>query len=317
MDANTDQLVPDEDFTIGDVLAEVSNQLNISENLDAVVKEGEELLEEEEEGEELEEEEEGEELAADFDPFNLDPNEEEEEKEPLPDSAKNEIATLREQLSELELERDNLRTQVQQAQLNQQGAIGQVTSVDELDTLSRSIKKFSRWLTRHPDGGVFTDDRGEEHDIEWDQVDSLLEKTDTELEITIPAKRNQLLNAGKAKQARQQNILAAVKAFPWMKDKKSPEFQEVAKYIGAYPELGQLYQQSAIGPLLLGYLAEGISAKKGSLGASQARLPRIPGTRSRTTSTRHKTSKRGDLRKKAIQSGSKNDLEAWITESLL
>lgn len=311
MEAN-DQLVPDEDFTQGELLTEVAKELNISDSLDQLAKEGEELLEEEE----LEQEEETAEGEALSDPFDLEAEAEEEEE--LPESAQNQIATLQEELSELKVERDNLRTQVQQAQLQQQGAIGQVSTVGELDTLSRSIKDFNRWLGRHTEGGVYTDDQGQEHDIEPEQVDLLLRKTDEELDEVIPAKRNQLVNAGKIKQQRQQNIQAAVQAFPWMKDKKSPEFQQVAQYLGKYPEIGQLYQQSAIGPLLLGYLAEGIKATRGSIKINGGnKPPRIPGTRSRTTSTRHKSNKNGDLRKKAMETGSKADLEAWIAESLL
>lgn len=312
MEAN-DQLVPEEDFTQAELLEEVNKELNISESLDQLTREGEELLEEDEE---LEQEEDELEEEGFSDPFDLEAEAEEEEE--LPESAQNQIATLQEELSELKVERDNLRTQVQQAQLQQQGAIGQVSTVAELDTLSRSIKDFNRWLGRHTEGGVYTDDQGQEHDIEPEQVDLLLRKTDKELDEVIPAKRTQLVNAGKIKQQRQQNIQAAVQAFPWMKDKKSAEFQEVAQYLGKYPEIGQLYQQSAIGPLLLGYLAEGIKATRGSIKIKGGnKPPRIPGTRSRTTSTRHKSSKNGDLRKRAMQSGTKGDLEAWITESLL
>jgi hypothetical protein len=231
------------------------------------------------------------------------------------DGVKKRIGKLIEAKNQAEAEKQALEEELRDMKKAPQKGLDQfdqVQTFDELKKRESDAEHLRDWLLENPDGGEYTDESGETHDVDSQVARKLTAQTDRDLRKNIPevAKRLQL---------KQQNSGIALSTFEWMKDDGSPEKVEMNKIISNNPQIKKYVENDPYGMITLGYAVEGykaIMAKK-SGGANKAVAPKMPSapTRANPSVVRGKSSTKSKLLAKA-SSGDIGDASSYI-ETLL
>jgi hypothetical protein len=181
----------------------------------------------------------------------------------------------------------------------------------ELQARETEAEHLREWLLENPDGGEYTDITGAEHDVDYEQARKLMVETDRDLRKNIPLAAQRL-------QQKEQNKQAALQAFEWMRDKSSPEMQEVQQILNSNSFIKEYYERDPFAVLTVGYAIEGIkaiNAKKSQQTVKQAVAPKAPVPNRANSVTRKKTTNKKSLLQQAA-SGEIDDAASYI-ESLL
>tara|TARA_Y100000593_G_scaffold33336_1_gene65584 strand:- start:8012 stop:8908 length:897 start_codon:yes stop_codon:yes gene_type:complete len=282
-------------------LEDASDQVGEEEETSTAEPEPEEPAEEspEEPGPEPETEEESEEVE---DPFNS-------------KGVQKRITKLIDRATRAETERDELKqeletlqSQPRQTTKQSDNPLKEVTNQQELDDLEGNVKALHYWLIENPDGGIYKDSSGNEHEIAYEQARKLQVSTAKDIADNIPARKKEL-------QTRQQATAQAMQTFPWMKDQKSQEYNQVVQFLAQDHALNDFYQNSPIGPLLVGYVIEGTKTvqSRNQKAKTAAKAPSVPGPAA-TAPVSQKTSQKKDsaLRDRALQTGNRGDVANYL-----
>lgn len=187
-----------------------------------------------------------------------------------------------------------------------------VKDFKELQAREAEAEHLREWLLANPDGGEYSDISGTEHEVDYDQARSLMVETDRDLRKNIPLAAQRL-------QQREQNRQAASQTFDWMKDKASPEMQEIQQVLSQNKFIKEYYERDPYGVLTMGYAIEGIkaiNAKKANKPTKQTVAPKAPvPSRAAPMSRKKNTANKKSLLQQA-NTGSVEDAASYI-ESLL
>ena len=231
------------------------------------------------------------------------------------DGVKKRIGKLIEAKNQAEAEKQALEDEVKNLKQAPQKGLDQfdnVQTIEELKKRESDAEHLRDWLLENPDGGEYTDESGEEHEVDSQVARKLTAQTDRDLRKNIPKVAQRI-------QLREQNSGIALSTFEWMKDEGSPEKVEMNKIISNNPDIKNYLSKDPYGMITLGYAVEGykaIMAKKGNAGG-KAIAPKMPSPPTRATPSvvRGKSSNKSKLLAKA-SSGEIDDASSYI-ETLL
>lgn len=227
------------------------------------------------------------------------------------------ITKLIDRATTAETERDDLKQELEALRKQKQtkqstNPLQDVSNQQELDELEANVKQLHYWLIENPDGGTYKDSSGTEHEIVYEQARKLQVSTAKDIADNIPARKKEL-------QTRQQATTQAMQTFPWMKDQKSQEYNQVVQFLAQDNALNDFYQNSPIGPLLVGYVIEGtkVVQSRNQKTKTTAKAPTVPGPTA-TASVSQKSSQKKDsaLRDRALKTGDRGDVANYL-ESIL
>ena len=247
------------------------------------------------------------------------PNEEEEVVDPFDSKGvQKRITGLIDRANKAEQESDSLRQELEQAQTQQPAKdsspqpLQDISSQKELDKLETNVKQLHYWLLENPDGGLWKDSSQTEHEITYEDAKKLRVSTARDLADNIPARRKQIDTRHKA-------TAVAVETFPWMKDQKSTEYQQVVEILANDQTLQNLYQTEK-GPLIAGYLIEGIKSveARSKKPAATTKPPSVPSASATAPITQKssQTKQHSALRERAMKTGNRGDVANYL-ESIL
>lgn len=221
-----------------------------------------------------------------------------------------------------EAEREELKEQIanlegQQAPVKVDAAnpFSYIRDTAKLDEMVNAAEELQDWLTLNPDGGIYTDSTGQEHDFSSERARELQLKTRKDLQKHFPARKQQIAN-------RQQFNQQAHKTFTWMNNEDSLEFTEAKKILRGDKNFADAYFNWEQGPLVLGFVIEGMKAMREKTRRAGAQPPVAPSTGTNPAPARanpqtHRSSGRDEtLYQNAVSSGSRAAVSDYI-ESFL
>lgn len=248
-----------------------------------------------------------------------------EEPEPEPiaedsDGVKKRIGKLIEARKKAEAEADELKEKI--AALERQEAptpdpVGmdrfeKIKDFKELQARENEAEHLREWLLQNPEGGDYTDQYGQEHEVDYEQARTLMVETDRDIRKNIPLAARRL-------EQREESRQRAYKTFPWLKDTSSAEMQEVQRVLGKNKFIKDYYERDPFGVLTMAYAIEGIKAVNSKKAAvkpkTQAVAPKAPVPSRAAPVTRKKTVDRKSLLQKA-DTGSLEDASSYIENIL-
>ena len=185
-----------------------------------------------------------------------------------------------------------------------------ITDPKELDRREADAEHLREWLLENPEGGDYTDRGGNEYEVEYEKARRLMVETDRDLRKHIPSARSEI-------QRRGQVASEALARFPWMKDRSSPEYMEMASVIGRYPKAKKFYESEPEAIMFFGMAVEGFKTmeKNAKTETPNPDSP-VPSTPTTSAPKRKKPNTKKELLSKVSASGSHEDAANYI-ESLL
>ena len=178
-------------------------------------------------------------------------------------------------------------------------------TLDDLNELHKKARNLKNWCFKNLDGAVIQKPNGEEIEISKEDVRSNLVEAENWLEDKIPQRKQVLVDQERLTQE-------AEKAYPWLSDPQSAEYQELEAAIKLVPGLEQLPNHKLIiGDALAGQAMrlgkqKSVEPKK-QLNQVKKALPKLPSkslTATTKVPTKSKTSNRettlDDLRNSSL-----------------
>jgi hypothetical protein len=132
----------------------------------------------------------------------------------------------------------------------------QLQSEQEIQAEIKNARQVRRWAEENPDGAIVTGKDGNEIEYSAEEVRRIKLNAIDALEEQLPAQLNYVAN-------RRQFDAEAEKAYPFLKQRTSPEYQYAAELIRAFPEIQKFPDfKLSIGDMIEGRkLREGKSKK--------------------------------------------------------
>lgn len=119
-------------------------------------------------------------------------------------------------------------------------AVAKSREVGEIDGQIEAYERFVDWAGDNPEGGIWEED-GKQHNLDGQSVKSLRSTAERELRRLAARRESRLESMRSQFQAKRDAAHAeAVRLYPWLSNKQSPEFQEALAILRERPELLQL-----------------------------------------------------------------------------
>lgn len=226
------------------------------------------------------------------------------------EEAKQEAERLKARVEELE--KPNPETKKKPKGLEK---LDEIYDLQTLQAREEDAEHLHEWLLQNPEGGVYTDQAGEDHDVDYDGAKKLIVDTHRDLHKNFKIVKDRL----------QEKVVQDTRAkttFKWLEDKQSPEFYHLSQILSNNEHLNAYSKRDPHAMVVLGYAIEGFKKVEMDNKQKEAKTqvtppaPQVPVAPSRSASVvRKKQTSSKDLLSKA-RSGEINDAVSYL-ESIL
>lgn len=108
-----------------------------------------------------------------------------------------------------------------------------------LEARLAQARAIRRWAVRHPQGGIVTDEKGNEVEVSEDRAAAMLAESEDVIEVHAPKRREFL--AARAAATRNE-----AEFYPWLKDPKSPGSVLIAGALKRHPVIAELFPDARL-----------------------------------------------------------------------